>query len=80
MSKSQEDEKLATLSQLLVECAEFEGDFWEFAVDNEDVVRVALYAKNVTDGYAIAAEKLILECDDAIKVLQEFLDQAGSEE
>ena len=80
MNRSQANEKLVTLSQILIDCADYEEDFWAFAIDNEDMVRVALYAKNVTDGYAIATEKLILECDEAIALLQEFLDEKDSEE
>jgi len=80
MSGLEGTEKLDILSEILVECADHEEEFWTFAVEHEDAVRVALYAKSVTDGYAIATEKLILECDEAIEVLQEFLDEADSEE
>ena len=80
MTELEGRQKLATLSDILVECSEHEEDFWIFAADNEDAVRVALYAKNVTDGYAVATEKLISECDDAIEVLQEFLYETDNEQ
>jgi hypothetical protein len=73
-------QKLATLSEILVECSYYEEDFWTFAVEHEQTVRVALYAKSVADGYAVATEKLISECDDAIEVLQGFLDEADNEQ
>lgn len=82
MNQIKHDGKIETLSKLLVECADYEDLFWTFATEdeNEQAVRIALYAKNVTDGHAIATEKLILECDDAIDILQGFLDEADSEE
>ncbi len=73
-------EKLVALSEILIECSDHDESFWTFAIDNEDAVRVALYAKNVTDGHATATEELISECDKAIEVLQGFLDEADSEE
>jgi len=79
MSHLDGNEKLETLSQILIDCFD-EGDFWTFAVENEEAVRVALYAKSVIDGYAVATEKLISECEDAIEILREFLDDADSEE
>ena len=78
MNQIKHNEKIETLSRLLVECVDYEEDFWEFATEaeNEQSVRIALFAKNVTDGHAIATEKLILASDSAIQVLQSFLDQA----
>ncbi len=80
MKKLEGLEKLSSLSEILVECSDHEEDFWTFALEHEEIVTVALYAKNVVDGYAIATEKLISECDDAIEVLQGFLDEVDSEE
>jgi hypothetical protein len=80
LSEFEGKEKLETLSQLLVDCSDHEEEFWSFALENEDDVRIALYAKNVTDGYAVPTEKLIAECDEVIELLQNFLDEAGSDE
>jgi hypothetical protein len=78
MSQIKHNERIETLSELLVECVDYEDDFWVFATEeeNEQAVRIALYAKNVTDGHAVATEKLISASEAAIQVLQRFLDQA----
>lgn len=80
MSELDGKEKLKTLSNLLVECSDYDEDFWTFAVENEDYVRIALYAKNVVDGYAIATEKLLAKCDEATAILQRFLDDADGDD
>lgn len=80
MSAVENAAKLKKLSELLVDCSDYDDDFWTFAVENEDYVRIALYAKNVTDGYAISTEKLLAECDKASEVLQKFLDDADGED
>jgi hypothetical protein len=73
-------DQLEFLSSLLLECADHEEDFWTFAVDNEESVRIALYAKSVISGYANPTDKLISECDEAIDSLQSFLDQIDSQD
>ena len=75
-----EHEKLANLSNILLTCAEYEEEFWNFASDHEELIRIALYAKNVTDGFAIATKELIAACDSAVELLQDFLSEADSDE
>ena len=72
MNVLKDKERLQSLSKLLDECADYDEDFQTCAVENEDYVRIALYAKNVTDGYAIASDKLLAECDKACEVLQKL--------
>lgn len=68
------------LSDLLEEAYDWEDDFYDFAVENEQEVKIALYAKSVIDGYAINTEKLILASAEAIVIFQEFLESRDTEE
>ena len=80
MAKKDVMKNFQTLTDLLIEASHQYSDFQQFALENEDSLKVALYAKSVIDGYAIHTEKLISESEDSIAVFKEFLASLESEE
>jgi hypothetical protein len=67
------------LSDLLQEAHDWEDDFYNFAIDNEEEVKIALYAKSVVDGLATHTDKLVAASENAIPKFKEFLDLMGVE-
>jgi hypothetical protein len=68
------------LSDLLQKAHDWEDDFYNFAIDNEEEVKIALYAKSVIEGYAANTEKLISASEEAIVIFREFLESRDTEE
>lgn len=69
------------LSDLLEEAYDWEEEYYNFATDNEQEIKIALYAKSVIDGLATHTEKLVEASENSIVKLKEFiaLMERGSE-
>ena len=68
------------LSDLLIEASEWEDEYYNFAIDNEQDLKIALYAKSVIDGYATYTQKLLTASEESIAVFKEFLSSVDSGE
>jgi len=67
------------LSDLLEEAYDWEEEYYNFATDNEQEIKIALYAKSVIDGLATHTDKLVAASENAIPKFKEFLDLMGVE-
>ena len=67
------------LSDLLIEAYDWEDEYYNFALENEQDITIALYAKSVVDGLATHTDKLVAASENAIPKFKEFLDLMGVE-